>query len=146
MDFAEALRRRIPLQVRLPDPTQPLEPRVRYAAEVFLVETVQGPAVVWLDPFWYDKTPEAACHIAYARPDGDSGPGRWVDNEPRYGPRCSVCQKPFLMEHLERGSPAWPDFKAWQLWREGKADRCGRKAAWKRVAEVFGGLIIERRV
>jgi hypothetical protein len=130
--------------VRIPDQANPLETRMRYAAEVFIVETRRGPAVVWLDPFWCEHPSRGKCHIAYAKPNGNGGPGRWVDNDPRYGPGCLVCQKPFVMEHLEHESSAWADYKAWQIWREGKSQDCGRKAAWALTTEAFGDLILER--
>jgi hypothetical protein len=68
MEFAEALKRHLRLQVQIPDRTKPLETLVRYAAEVFLVETAQGPAVIWLDPFWCDRSSAESCHIAYVSP------------------------------------------------------------------------------
>jgi hypothetical protein len=71
MKFSEAVKRLLPLQVRLPDRYNPLLTVVRYVAEVFIVETIHGPAIVWLDPFWSERSPEAACHIAYVRPDAD---------------------------------------------------------------------------
>ena len=146
MDFHEAIKNRVPLQVRLPNPKRPLVSGVRAVAEVFLVETTQGPAVVWLDPFCCGEPPEQACHIAYANPRSNGRADRWLDNDPRYGPKCLVYQKPFLMERLGRESPAWPECKAWQAWRQDKADRCGRRAAWEHVRAVFGGLIVARRV
>jgi len=147
MELAEAIKRRLPLQVRLPDRQRPLETAVQYAAEVFLVETAQGPGVVWLDPFWCDSSPPPPtkiCHISYAKPWFDPGRGRWVDQDPRYGPRCLAWQKPFLMERLEQGSPAWGDYKAWKIWSSGKAGTCGRRAAWRLIEETFGELILKR--
>lgn len=74
-------------------------------SDVFLVETTYGPGVVWLDPFWCGAAPEETCHIAYANPCRDAGSERWLHNDPRYGPKCLVYQKPFLMERMERESP-----------------------------------------
>jgi hypothetical protein len=88
MDFDEALKRHLPLQIRIPDRTNPLQTLVRYAAEVFLVDTNHGPAVVWLDPFWCERSPAKSCHIAYVSPRCNAKPGRWIDNEPRSGPHC----------------------------------------------------------
>jgi hypothetical protein len=146
MELTEALKRHLPLQIHIPCRSNPLQTLIGYAAEVFLVETQHGPAVVWVDPFWFDKCPQDTCHIAYARPRGAARAGRWVDQEPRYGPRCLVCQKPFVIELVDRDSSAWPDCKAWRLWRAGKAKQCGRTAAWGRVEEVFGDLILERKL
>jgi hypothetical protein len=145
MKFSEAIKRRLPLQLRLPDRYNPLETVVRYVAEVFLVETTHGPAIVWLDPFWNENSPDASCHIAYVRPDGDAQSGRWIDNDPSYGPHCLAWQKPFVMERLDRTSPAWADYKAAQCWRAGNSARYGRKAAWKLVTARLGDLILERR-
>lgn len=52
MELEEAVKQRVPLQIRIPNPRNPRAPTVGAVAEVFLVETRQGPAVVWLDPFW----------------------------------------------------------------------------------------------
>jgi hypothetical protein len=145
MEFTEALKRHIPLQVRIPDRTKPLETLARYAAEVFLVETQQGPAVVWIDPFWCERSAAESYHIAYASPKPNAKPGRWVDPEPRYGPHCIAYQNPFVMEQLEHNSSAWADYKAWQIWRDGRGEQCGRRAAWKRVEAAFGELIVKRK-
>lgn len=146
MEFDEAVKRRVPLQVCLPNPRRPLTTSVRAVAEVFLVETKQGSAVVWLDPFWCAAPPDEACHIAYAMPRRDQKSERWLDNDPRYGPKCLVYQKPFLMERLTRASSAWVEHKAWRAWLEERAVRCGRKAAWTRVGLALGDLIVARRV
>lgn len=145
MEFQEALKKRLPLQIRLPNPRRPLESGVRHVAEAFLVDTTQGPAVVWLDPFWCGGLPEQVCHIAYASPRGDAKSERWIDNDPRYGPRCLAYQKPFLMERLDPESPAWSEYEAWRGWLDGKPDLCGREAAWAQVKAAFGELIVARR-
>jgi hypothetical protein len=144
MEFAEALKHRVPLQVRLPDPKRPLETLVRFVAEVFLVQTRHGPAVAWLDPFWWEGPRGERCHIAYATPKPATRPGRWIDNEPKYGPRCLVYQKPFVMEQVDRESPVWRDCKAWQTWREGKSEQCGRHAAWEYLKDLFADLGLSR--
>jgi hypothetical protein len=146
MEFAEALRRRLPLQVRLPVHSNPLKTNVRYAAEVFMVETAFGPAVVWLDPFWCNDPTKLSCHIAYASPKEDADNERWIDKDPRYGPFCLVSQKPFVMEPLDSASPAWGEYKAWRSWRRGRAEHFGRKAAWDAAQHAFQELRIERRV
>ena len=116
MEFDEALRRQLPLQIRIANPRKPLETLVRPVAQAFLVDTTHGRAVIWLDPFWCDGTREETCHIAYATPRSDPKLERWLDNDPRYGPRCLAYQKPFLMELLKPESPAWSEYRAWRDW------------------------------
>ena len=145
MELSEAVKRQLPLQIQVPKRKNPLVYDSCYAAEVFLVETIRGPGIVWLDPFWNEGSPDQVCHIAYASPNG-SKPGRWIDNEPRYGPKCLVCQKPFLMERLDPRSPCWSYYRAWKYWCAGKADECGREVAWKLVEAEFRHLIVERRI
>lgn len=146
MEFSDALKRGIPLQIRLPNPKRPLETNVRAVAEVFLVETRQGPAVVWLDPFWCDASPKDAFHIVYASPRYDPKLQLWLDNDPRYGPKCLVYQKPFFMERMTPQSPASQELDAWCDWQTDKQERCGREAAWAQVMSVFGDLIVARRL
>jgi hypothetical protein len=145
MDLAEAIKQLIPLQLRIPDPRKPLELDTRYAAEVFVVETALGRGVVWLEPFWCDKPDDAVARIAYAKPLPQENTDRWVDNDPRFGPRCIPYQKPFVIERLGRDSPAWRDYKAWQTWRAMKGKDCGRRAAWQRVERELAD-ILERRL
>jgi hypothetical protein len=145
MELTEAVKRHLPLQVRLPDRTKPLESLVLYAAEVFLVETGQGPAVIWLDPFWCERAAAESCHIAYVSPRRNNRPGRWIDTEPRYGPYCIAYQNPFVIEQLDQASPAWSEYKAWKIWREGRGEQCGRRAAWERMTTTFGDLILARK-
>lgn len=145
MEFDEAVKQGVALQICIPNRRRPLETAVRAVAEVFLVETTYGPAVVWLDPYWCDAPPEESCHIAYATPRRASESERWLDTDPRYGPKCLVYQKPFLMEPLDWERAGWK-YAAWQAWRKDRVARCGRKAAWARASAVFGGLIVGRRV
>jgi hypothetical protein len=144
MDLAEAIKQLVPLQVRIPNPKKPLDLDPHYAAEVFVVDTAHGAAVVWLDPFWCDKPDDPVVHIAYAEPIRQRDEERWVDNDPRYGPRCIAYQKPFIIERLRRESSAWQDYKAWQAWRGMKGKECGRRAAWSRAEQDLPGLIHQR--
>ena len=146
MDLAEAIKQLVPLQLRIPNPKKPLELDTRYAAEVFVVETVQGSAVVWVEPFWCDKRDERVAQIAYAAPSRHGEAERWVDNDPRFGPRCIPYQKPFVLERLGRDSPAWRDYKAWQTWRAMKGKDCGRRAAWQRVEQELADFVQRRLV
>ena len=144
MELAEAINRRLPFHVRLPSRRNPLGLVARCVAEVFLVETTRGPAVVWLDPFWCRESPTDSCHIAYVSPRYEPDRLRWIDDDPRYGPGCLAYQKPFVMEQLDRRSPAWREWEEWQRWRDHATVRCGRNAAWERVRAVFGALILSR--
>jgi hypothetical protein len=153
MELADAIKRLIPLQVRLPDPKHPLQLEPGAVAEVFLVDTVQGPAVVWLDPFWCDAANGTSghsghCHIAYASPVGQPMDERWSDHDPAFGPHCIPWQKPFIIErlHPDPASPAWRTYKAWQQRRSADSRACGRRAAWERVQRRFGPLIRQRVV
>jgi hypothetical protein len=146
MEFRGALQKQLPLQIRIPNPRKPLELLIRPVAEVFLVETTLGPGVVWLDPYWCGETAEASCHIAYASPQSVPGAERWRDEERRYGPKCLVYQKPFLMERLEPESPAWGDYQAWRAWRAERSEWCGREAAWALIQQTFADLILARHL
>jgi hypothetical protein len=145
MEFAEAtIRRLTPLQVRLPDQSHPLQTAVRPVAEAFVAETIDGSAVIWLEPFW-SREPGRAWHVAYATPRCSGAEGRWVDQDPRYGFGCLVYQRPVVFEHLDRDSPAWGDYRAWLRYRSERASVCGRKAAWKHVEAVLGKRLLARR-
>ncbi|KAA6186882.1 hypothetical protein F2Q65_03005 [Thiohalocapsa marina] len=117
MELAEAIRQLVPLQMRMPDPKHPLTLRTHCVAEVFLVGTSHGQAVVWLDPFWCRPDAGASSHIAYAMPRFDPERARWIDQDPRYGPHCHAYQKPVVFERLEGGSGPWREHQAWQMWR-----------------------------
>lgn len=142
MELREAIDRELPLQVRLPNPKQPLSTQVRCAAEVFLVETTHGSAVVWMDTFWPEAPPAQAIHIAYARPASDPAGRRWVDEYPRYGPRSLVCQKPFVIERMGSDSPQWPDFLAWRERVEQAPGKCGRGPAWECIRRSLADLLL----
>lgn len=144
MDLAEAIKQLVPLQLRIPNPQKPLDLDTHYAAEVFLADSAHGPAVVWIDPFWCDKPDASLVHIAYAEPSRQGIDERWVDNDPRFGPRCIAYQKPVVIERLHRDSSAWQDHKAWQAWRAMKGKVCGRRAAWLRVEQELPGLGLRR--
>jgi hypothetical protein len=144
MDLAEAIKQLVPLQLRIPKPQKPFELGTHYAAEVFLADTAHGRAVVWLEPFWCDKPDARLVHITYADPIRHGEEERWVDNDPRFGPRCIAYQKPVVIERLRRDSPAWQDYKAWQAWRAMKGKVCGRRAAWQRVEQELPGLGLRR--
>jgi hypothetical protein len=144
MDLAEAIKQLIPLQVRIPNPRKPLDLDAHCAAEVFLVETPQGIAVVWVEPYWCDKPDETVAHIAYAAPVCLGDEPRWVDNDPRFGPHCIPYQKPFVMERLGPESSAWKEYKAWQSWRAMKGKDCGRRAAWQRIARELPDVVRRR--
>jgi hypothetical protein len=144
MHLADAIRQLTPLQVRIPNRHKPLELDTHCAAEVFLVETAQGAAVVWVEPFWCEKPEETVARIAYADPIVQGDAPRWVDSDPRFGPHCIPYQKPFVMERLDRESPAWKDYKAWQTWRAMKGKDCGRRAAWERVSRELPEIIKRR--
>jgi len=144
MDLAEAIRQLIPLQVCIPNPTRPLEVVPHCAAEVFIVETERGPAVVWLDAFWCKHPDTRVCHIAYATPRARKDADRWVDNDPRFGPGCLAYQKPVILERLGPHSSAWKEYKSWQSWRSVKGRECGRLAAWERVQRDLGEVVTAR--
>jgi hypothetical protein len=144
MELSDAIKQLVPLLVLLPERRQPLQLASHYAAEVFLVETDYGQAVVWVDPFWCDQLTEPVCHIAYAYPVGDPEGERWVDNDPRFGPNCIPYQKPFVLERITQQSPVWKDYRAWQEWRGMKGKVCGRQAAWQRVQQELGEVVGRR--
>ncbi|WP_295887969.1 hypothetical protein [uncultured Thiohalocapsa sp.] len=144
MDLAEAIKKLVPLQVRIPNPRKPLDLEAHYAAEVFLAETPHGVAVIWLGPYWCDKPDTAVAHIAYAEPVRQGSAERWVDNDPRFGPHCIPYQKPFVIERLRSDSAAWKDYKAWQHRRAGKGQSCWRRAAWERVEQELAELVQQR--
>lgn len=145
MDFTQAIKQLLPLQVRIPNPRKPLQLETHYVAEVFLAETPKGVAVVWLDPYWCEKPDAVVVHIAYAKPSAaQTHAERWVDNDPRFGPRCIPYQKPFVMERLGRDSPAWSVYKDWQERRAMKGQECGRHAAWQRVEQDLGEVVQRR--
>ncbi len=144
MNLAEAIRQFVPLELCIPNPRKPLELDSRCAAEVFVVETSHGPGVVWLEPFWCEKPDEQVAHIAYVDPTRHGDTDRWVDNDPRYGPRCIPYQKPFVIRRLGRDSAAWRDYKAWQTWRAMKGKACGRRTAWQRAEQELAGIVESR--
>ena len=161
MELADAIKRLMPLQVQMPDPKRPLQLHAVPVAEVFLVETVRGAAVVWLDLFWCASArgnPEPLvnaalpsrtarqCHIAYAVPRPQSGADRWVDDYPSFGPRCIAWQKPFIIERLHPGSEGWRRYMDWQSQRSSYGSASGRQAAWCHAEKVFGRLILARVV
>jgi hypothetical protein len=156
MELADAIKRLMPLQVQMPNPKSPLQLQAVPAAEVFLVETVRGAAVVWLDLFWCtaeygarEATVDAAlpsrkasrCHIAYAVPRPQPGVDRWVDNNPSFGPRCIAWQKPFVIERLHARSEGWRHYRDWRSQQPSYGSAGGRHAAWRHVETVFEDLI-----
>jgi len=153
IELSEAIKRLIPLQVRLPNRLRPLTDTARYAAELYLAQTSHGPAVIWLDAFWCDNDPLDACHIAYAQPQPrrmeSSDPATehalcWVDNSPRWGSHCIPYQNPVIIEPLRRGSPAWPDYEAWHNARGVRGVRCNRSEGWEHAKLAFGTLVQQR--
>lgn len=144
MELCEAVRKLVPLQIRLPDRRRPLTLIVRGVAELFIAETTQGPAVIWLETFWCKSQPSGRCYIAYAAPRPDQLIERWVDHNPRYGPHCLGYQRPVVIERITRDSPAWREHQAWQAWRARLGASCDRSAAWQTVLRQFGDLIKER--
>ena len=98
---------------RAPSRSAPPTPRklrvatVGAVAEVFLVATTLGPGALSLGPFWYGAPPEEFRRIAYANPRPAAGRERWIDNDPRHGPKGRADQRPCLGQRLNRGSPAW---------------------------------------
>jgi hypothetical protein len=144
MELIEAIKQLVPLQLPIPNPRKPMQLVAHCPAEVFLVHTDRGPAVVWVDTFWCERPNESVCHIAYAVPRTSSSPDRWIDNEPRYGPRCLAYHKPVVLERLTPQASAWKDFQSWQHWRSGRGADCGRTAAWQRVKQELGELIVSR--
>jgi hypothetical protein len=140
MDLAQAIKQLVPLQLLIPNPRKPLDLEARCVAEIFLVETTHGSAVVWLEPYWCDKPDEPVVQVVYAQPVRRGAADRWVDNDPRFGPRCIAYQKPVIIERLERGSPRWRDYRAWQTWRSGNGKECARNAAWQRVEQELGEI------
>jgi hypothetical protein len=144
MELAEAIRRFMPLQLQIPNPRKPLEPQAIGAAKVFLIESKYGSAVVWLEAFWCREAHAPVARIAYAKPRQDGTVERWVDHDPRYGPRCLAYQRPFIIERLTRHSPLWRDHRAWQSWRAMQGQVCGRRRAWQRAADELGKLVVKR--
>ena len=144
MELVDAIRQMMPLQVRIPNPQKPLQTVVHCAAEVFSVETRYGPAVVWLEPFWCARPDEQICRIAYVNPKATSSVARWVDQDPHYGPHSLVYLKPFIIEKVGRHSDAWKDCEAWRHWRAGRAQECGRRAAWMRVKAELSDIVTKR--
>lgn len=145
MELAEAIGRLMPLQLQIPNPREPLTLKAHCAADVFLVESVNGAAVVWLEAFWCRGETARLARIAYANPRQDRSNDRWVDYDPRFGPHCLAYQNPFIIERLSRESPVWREYQAWQLWRATQGSVCGRQSAWRRVEYELGDLI-ERRL
>jgi hypothetical protein len=146
MELAEAIQESLPLQVLLPNPRRPLQIEPHLVAEVFVVDTSYGPAVVWLEPFWCGSPDPQVCRIAYASPRLGRGGRRWADQQPRYGPRCLAYQKPFIIERLGQDSPASAERRAWDRWRAEKDRDCDRDAAWRRVETELRDLNIRRLV
>jgi len=144
MELAEAIRQLTPLQLQIPNPRRPLQWQAHCAAEVFLVKTTRGPAVVWVEAFWCRADTDRVAHIAYASPRRQGAEDRWIDQDPRYGPHCLAYQRPVVIERVTKTSPVWRDHKAWQVWRAGQGSACGRRAAWQRVQNELGPLIQER--
>lgn len=144
MDLADAIRSLVPLQLQIPDPRKPLHLKAHCVADAFLVETPQGPAVVWVEAFWCKEPAGRVARIAYARPLQEGSKERWVDHDPRYGPHCLAYQRPFIIERLTRESPAWRDYKAWQHWRSAQGSACGRRAAWQQIEQELGDGIARR--
>jgi hypothetical protein len=146
MNLEEALALGFPLQVQVPDRRKPLTTRIHYAAEVFLVDTTHGPAVIWLEPFWCEAAAAEACHIAYASPASNGSAMRWVDQQPRYGPKCLAYQKPFVIERLDEQSEAWGRYQEWQRWQARQPAGSDRAAAWRQVETTFSELGLVRLV
>lgn len=144
MDLADAIRSLTPLQLQIPDRRRPLQLKAHCVADAFLVETKQGPAVVWVEAFWCKEQTGPVARIAYAQPQQTGSTERWVDHDPRYGPQCLAYQRPFIIERLSQASPAWRDYKAWQHWRAAQGSACGRRAAWQRVEQELGDGIVQR--
>jgi len=144
MDFAEAINQLVPLQVLIPNPRKPLELDAHCVAEMFLVGTTHGNAVVWLEPSWCDKPDEAVVQVAYAQPIRRGDADRWVDSDPRFGPRCIAYQKPVVIERIDQTSPAWRDYRAWQTLRAIRGRASGRRAAWRRVEQEVGEMLLQR--
>lgn len=144
MELAEAIRRLIPLQLKIPNPRKPLQLKAHCVADAFLVETGCGPAVAWVEAFWCKSETDRVAHIAYAQPHQYDEEDRWVDHDPSYGPYCLAYLRPFLIERITKDSITWRDHKAWQHWRASQGNACGRRAAWERIEREFGALIQER--
>jgi hypothetical protein len=145
MEFAQAVREGLDLQMHIPDRRRPLEPRVRYLAEVFLLETPSGPAFVWLTPEWPGRPVAECAGICYACPAPDPSGERWVDNRPRHGAKCLDYLSPIVIERLRPDSPAWQEHVEWSA-RRGHPERTlSREAAW-RVAEAFLEGLPYRRI
>jgi hypothetical protein len=144
MELVDAVRQMLPLQIRIPEPRRPLQTAPHCAAEVFLVETRYGPAVVWLEPFWCERPEDQVCRIAYANPKAMSSATRWVDQDPHYGPRCLAYLKPFVIEQACRDSAVWKDCEVWRRQRAARGTPCGRRAAWMRVKAELSDIITKR--
>jgi len=59
---------------------EPMQLVAHCPAEVFVVHTDRGPAVVWVETSWCERPNESACRIAYAEPRTSSNPDRWSKN------------------------------------------------------------------
>ena len=68
MDLAQAVKQLVPLQLLIPNRRKPLAVDTRCVAEIFVVATTHGDAIVWSEPFWCDKPTTPVVHIAYAKP------------------------------------------------------------------------------
>lgn len=145
VELAEAIRRHVPLQLQIPNPEKPLALKPHCAAEVFLIASTSGPAVVWLDAFWCRDETARPARIAYVTPRQDGLEDRWVDHDPRFGRHCLAYQNPFIIERLTRESPVWREYQSWQTWGASQGRACERQSAWQHVEQTLGDLI-ERRL
>ncbi|NEV64486.1 hypothetical protein [Thiorhodococcus minor] len=145
MQFAEAIKQAMPLQVLVPQRTNPLERQFRCVAEVFLVDTASGTGVVWLEPYWPAEVERRVAQICYADPVAKD-PMSWIDNSPRFGPFCIAYQKPFLMGRLTSESPLWRALLDWQAWRHARRSQCLRSLAWERAANELMAIEPQRLI
>jgi hypothetical protein len=146
MELAEAIQQSLPLQILIPSPRRPLQTEPHLVAEMFVVDTSSGRAIVWLEPFWCEGSDLQVCRIGYASPRSAHAGRRWTDEQPRYGPRCLAYQKPFVIERVDQDSLVWAEWKAWHDWRAKKGLKCDRDAAWRRVETELRDLNLRRLV
>lgn len=145
MELAEAIKKSTPLKIVLPFRAKPLEREDRCVAEMFMIDTKAGAAVVWLEPYWPAHPDRRVCQICYADPV-EKDATSWVDNRPRFGPFCIPYQSPFLVEQLTAESSLWRPFLDWHSWRHARRSQCLRSKAWERVMTELAEVEPCRRV
>jgi hypothetical protein len=138
MELRHVVERGHALQVCMPNPKRPLETMQCYVAEMFLLDTPTGPALLWLGPDWHEYPPGESCCICYAQPLPDASGKRWVDNRPRHGNKCLDFFNPVVIEQLDAASEAWGEHALWSEKKRLASPALDRDAAWS-IAQAFLG-------